>query len=82
MGHVHDVCMSCAKQFFHTPQRIFATASGAQSVAVFGEGCSKMGSITLFTAACTTRSVTVGIPNGRFSALPGFSIHTRLTGLG
>ena len=31
-----------------------------------------MGSMTILTAACTTRSVTVGIPNGRFSALPGF----------
>jgi hypothetical protein len=41
-----------------------------------------MGSMTILTAACTTRSVTVGIPNGRFSALPGLGIHTRLTGLG
>ena len=37
--------------------------------------------MTILTAACTTRSVTVGISNGRFSALPGFSIHTRLTDL-
>jgi hypothetical protein len=28
------------------------------------------------------RSRTVGMPNGRFSRLPGFSIHTRRTGCG
>jgi hypothetical protein len=28
--------------------------------------------MTILTAACTTRSVTVGLPRGRFSTLPGF----------
>jgi len=43
---------------------------------------SKIGSITLSNVACTTRSRTVGIPNGRFSRLPGFSIQTRFTAEG
>ena len=35
-----------------------------------------------FSLIDKVRSVTVGIPNGRLSTLPGFSIHTRLTALG
>ncbi len=35
--HFHDVLPPCLEQFFHTPQRVFTTASGAEAVAVFGE---------------------------------------------
>lgn len=35
--HVHDMRVPCLKQFFHTSQRVLATASGAEPVAVFGE---------------------------------------------
>jgi hypothetical protein len=38
---------------------------------------SKIGSRTIFTAACTTRSATVGIDNGRCSDEPGLGIKTR-----
>jgi hypothetical protein len=48
---------------------------------VFGKAVFKIGSINILTAACTTRSVTIAPPNGRRSTLPGFSTHTRLTGL-
>jgi hypothetical protein len=41
-----------------------------------------MGSMTMRNAVCTMRSLTLGMPSGRFSRLPGFSIQTRLTGLG
>jgi hypothetical protein len=41
-----------------------------------------MGSITPGNVAWTTRSRTVGIPSGRFSGRPGFSVHTRFAVLG
>jgi len=38
------------------------------------------GSIASFTIICFTLSLIVGIPNGLFSGLPGFGIHTLLIG--
>ena len=38
--------------------------------------------MTIPRAARTTRPVTVGMPDGRFSAPPGFGIHARLAGPG
>jgi len=35
--------LACAKLFFHTPQRVLATASGAESVAVLGEAALENG---------------------------------------
>ncbi|MBV9197282.1 MAG: IS1380 family transposase, partial [Solirubrobacterales bacterium] len=46
------------------------------------KSASKIGSITVFTAACTTRSRTRGIDNGRRSLLPGFGMNTRQAGNG
>jgi hypothetical protein len=44
---------------------------------------SKMGSRTIFAAAITTRSATVGMPSGRVSpGLPGLGMWTRRSGLG
>ena len=44
------------------------------------KSASNTGSITIFTAICTTRSFTVGMPNGRvFPGCPGFGICTRRT---
>src|SRR5215217_5323396 len=43
---------------------------------------SKIGSSTILTAACTTRSRTVGIDNGRCSPLPGLGMNTRRAGSG
>src|SRR5208337_868173 len=43
---------------------------------------SKIGSITLRTAVCTTRSSTAGTPSGLSSLLPSLGIQTRLTGWG
>ena len=45
------------------------------------KSASKIGSITSFAAACTTRSRTVGIPSGRFVP-SGFGMYCRLTGRG
>jgi hypothetical protein len=42
---------------------------------------SKIGSITVFTAACTMRSRTAGIDSGRCSSgRPGFGMKTRRAG--
>jgi hypothetical protein len=38
---------------------------------------SKIGSSTIFIAACTTRSRTVGMDSGRCSAVPGLGMNTR-----
>ena len=43
---------------------------------------SKTGSSTIFTAACTIRSRTAGIDNGRPASPPGFGINTRRAGSG
>jgi hypothetical protein len=43
---------------------------------------SKIGSSTILTAACTIRSRTVGIDNGRCSVLPGLGMNTRRAGNG
>jgi hypothetical protein len=43
---------------------------------------SKIGSSTILTAACTTRSPTVGIDSGRRSLLPGLGMNTRRAGSG
>ena len=43
---------------------------------------SKIGSSTILTAACTIRSRTVGIDNGRCSLLPGLGMNTRRAGSG
>jgi hypothetical protein len=43
---------------------------------------SKIGSATSFTAACTIRSATAGIDNGRCSAVPGLGMNTRRAGSG
>ena len=43
---------------------------------------SKIGSITDFSAACTTRSRTAGIESGRSSSRPGFGMNTRRAGSG
>jgi hypothetical protein len=48
----------------------------------FSMSASKTGSSTIFTAACTTRSRTVGIDSGRCSRLPGFGMNTRRAGTG
>ena len=45
------------------------------------KSASKIGSMTSLAAACTTRSRTVGIPNGRFVP-SGFGMYWRLTGCG
>ncbi len=41
------------------------------------KSASKIGSSTILAAACTTRSRTAGIDNGRRSLLPGFGMNTR-----
>ena len=46
------------------------------------KSASKIGSMTIFAAACTMRSRTAGIESGRCSELPGFGIHTRRAGSG
>ena len=46
------------------------------------KSASKTGSSTIFTAACTMRSRTVGIDSGRRSAVPGFGMSTRRAGNG
>ena len=46
------------------------------------KSASKIGSMTIFTAACTTRSRIAGIDNGRCSAEPGLGINTRRAGNG
>ena len=46
------------------------------------KSASKTGSMTVFNAACTMRSRTAGIDNGRLSELPGLGIHTRRAGNG
>ena len=43
---------------------------------------SKIGSITVLSAACTTRSRTAGIDNGLRSLLPGFGMNTRRAATG
>jgi hypothetical protein len=43
---------------------------------------SKIGSMTVFNAACTIRSRTAGIDNGLCSVEPGLGIHTRRAGRG
>ena len=44
------------------------------------KSASNNGSITNFTAICTTRSFTVGMPNGRvFPGCPGLGMWTRRT---
>ncbi len=44
------------------------------------KSASNSGSITSFTAICTTRSLTVGMPNGRRRpGCPGLGIRTRRT---
>jgi hypothetical protein len=43
---------------------------------------SKTGSSTIFTAACTIRSRTGGIDNGRCPVVPGLGINTRRAGSG
>ena len=43
---------------------------------------SKIGSSTILTAACTMRSRTAGIDNGRCSVLPGLGMNTRRAGNG
>jgi hypothetical protein len=42
----------------------------------------KIGSMTVFRAACTMRSRTVGIDSGRRSTRPGFGMNTRRAGSG
>jgi len=39
---------------------------------------SHSGSNAILTSACKARSFIVGMPNGRFSSVPGLGIHTRL----
>jgi hypothetical protein len=46
------------------------------------KSASKIGSSTIFTAACTIRSRTEGIDSGRRSSLPGFGMNTRRAGNG
>ena len=47
------------------------------------KSASNMGSRTVFAAAMTTRSLTVGMPRGRVSPdLPGFGMRTRRNGFG
>jgi hypothetical protein len=46
------------------------------------KSASNTGSMTIFTAACTIRSRTAGIDNGRCSHEPGLGIHTRRAGNG
>jgi hypothetical protein len=46
------------------------------------KSASKIGSSTSFREACTTRSVTVGIPSRRRLRVPGFGIIRSLTGNG
>lgn len=41
-----------------------------------------MGSINILSNSCTTRSLIVGIPRGRFSLFPGLGIQIRRTGIG
>jgi hypothetical protein len=43
---------------------------------------SKIGSSTIFTAACTIRSRTEGIDSGRCSVLPSLGMNTRRAGNG
>ena len=43
---------------------------------------SQIGSINILNISCTTRSLIVGIPRGRFSLFPGLGIHVLRTGIG
>jgi hypothetical protein len=61
---------SCAERFGRNPK-----LHGRKSA-------SKIGSSTIFSAAPTMRSRTVGIDNGRCSVVPGFGMNTRRAGLG
>jgi hypothetical protein len=61
---------SCAERFGRKPNE-----HGSKSA-------SKSGSITVFRAACTIRSRTVGIESGRRSCEPGFGMKTRRAGSG
>ena len=61
---------SCADRFGRNPK-----LHGRKSA-------SKIGSSTIFTAACTMRSRTAGIDSGLCSLVPGFGMNTRRAGNG
>jgi hypothetical protein len=61
--------------------RVMGSPPGPESVGDGRKSASKICSSTILRDCCTTRSVTVGVPNGR-DFPPGFGINTRRTGEG
>ena len=66
------------------PQRATATIAAIRVLQKLhgSMSASKIGSSTIFTAACTIRSRTDGIDNGLNSLLPGLGMNTRRAGGG
>jgi hypothetical protein len=59
----------------------WASRLGLNPYEFSSKSASKIGSMTIFTAICTTRSLIVGIPNG-LRPPSAFGIYTRRTGMG
>jgi hypothetical protein len=80
---IHHPGVAVIEKPLHLTQRLLAPPAGTKAVtAGMKLPLEDRLSSTIRRALCTTRSLTVGIPSGRFSTLPGFSIQHRRTGFG